>query len=223
MTESVAAPQYYDFNDQQLAQITTIETILATTKFANRTSIYVHKKSTGYGQSEAFGFIRRRNRCPGPGRNNARYPELWKQLQVLGSMMPLQYDAVQVNLNCTCNPHKDEGNEGLSLLVSGGDYTGGELVTSFGNFSAKYRGIIFDGSQILHSNLPFVGTKWSIVFFSVQIPTLKQHFFPEGFRTTFPYYRNRFLEHIPHKDTLYFPNGIVKHKGTDHERRILFI
>jgi hypothetical protein len=137
-------------------------------------------------------------------------------------MMPLSYDAVQVNFNCACNPHKDEGNLGLSLLLSGGEYTGGELVTEFGTFSAKYRGIIFDGSRITHSNLPIVGNKWSIVFFSIQIPDHKLHYYPDNFRTTFPYFRDRFLEHIPHKETLYFPNGIRKNVGKENEYLITF-
>ena len=218
----MAAPEYYDFTDAQKVQLVKVEALLNTTRFPNRTSIYQFKKSTGYGHSAAFGFIRRRNRVPGPSKNNTRYPALWTELQALGAMMPLQYDAVQVNFNCTCSPHRDEGNMGLSLLVSGGGYTGGELVTETGTYSANYRGLIFDGSRITHSNLPFEGNKWSLIFFSIQIPTHKLHFFPDGFRTTYPYFRNRFLENIPHKDTLYFPNGIVKNKGLPTERRIMY-
>ena len=222
MTTPVAPPQYYALDEDQIKQVNKIEEILKVTRFSNRTNKNNYKKSTGYGQSEAFGFIRRRNRCPGPCRNNERYPLLWKELQALGSTLQMQYDAVQVNFNCTCNAHRDEGNEGLSMLLSGGDYTGGELVTEFGTFSAKYRCVLFDGSKITHSNNPFVGNKWSLVFFSIQIPPHKQHYYPDGFRTTYPYYRSRFLETIPHKETLYFPNGITKHKGTPQEKHIAF-
>jgi len=211
---TVAPPQYYTLDEDQLKQINKIEEILKVTRFSNRTNKHNYKKSTGFGQSEAFGFIRRRNRVPGPCRNNEQYPLLWKELQVLGSMIPLQYDAVQVNLNCTCNPHRDEGNEGLSLLISGGGYTGGELVTEYGEFNANYRGIIFDGSKITHSNKPYAGNKWSLVFFTVQIPPHKQHLFPEGFRATFPNFRNSFLDHIPERDRLYFPNGFKRNKVT---------
>lgn len=218
----VAAPVYYDFNDEQMAQIKKTEAILDSTHFGFRNNKYTMKKSTGGGQSEAFGFIRRRNRVPGPCRNNKRYPELWKALQELGALMPLQYDAVQVNFNCVCNPHRDEGNEGLSLLLSGGDYTGGQLKTELGDFSARYRGVIFDGSRITHSNLPHVGNKWSIVFFSVQIPEHQLHHFPTGFRSAHPTYRNAFLSHIPHNETLYFPNGITKNRGLPNEYKIMF-
>jgi hypothetical protein len=218
----VAPPVSYDFNEEQMALIAKTEVVLNATRFGNRTNKNNFKKSTGYGQSEAFGFIRRRNRVPGPCRNNKRYPELWKVLQELGAKMPLSYDAVQVNFNCACNPHKDEGNLGLSLLTSGGSYTGGELHTEYGDFAAKYRGVIFDGSRIEHSNLPHTGHKWSIVFFTIQIPEHQKHHFPEGFRTTFPNYRDEFLPHIPHVETLYFPNGITKNKGKPTEYKIMF-
>jgi hypothetical protein len=210
---TVQPPQYYTLSEEQIIQINKIESAIAAVKFSKRTNKYVYKKSTGYGESEAFGFIRRRNRVPGPGRNNARYPELWKELQVLGDMIPIPYDAVQVNKNCVCNAHKDEGNEGLSLLISGGNYTGGELITSAGTFNAKYRGVLFDGSKIEHSNAPMTGNKWSIVFYTVLMPKDPKGYFAPDFRTTHPYYRNRFLDHIPERDRLYFPNGFKRNQA----------
>lgn len=202
---------YYDFTPDMMNSITEIETIMKNTKFPRRSNKNNYKKSTGFGASEAFGFIRKRNRCPGPSRNNKLYPDLWKAIQTL--KVPIPYDAVQVNFNCVCMPHRDVGNEGLSFLCSGGDYEGGELVTEYGSFNAKYRGVIFDGSKITHSNNEFTGTfKWTLVFFSVMIPACKQQFFPPGFKQTYPYYRDRFLETLPERETLYFPNGIIRKK-----------
>ena len=210
---------YYDLTEAQKEHIKKIEVLIAQARFNKRTTKYNHKKSTGYGQSEAFGFIRRRNRVPGPSRNNDRFPELWKALQELGAIIPISYDAVQVNKNCVCNPHKDEGNVGNSLLVSGNlngtEYEGGELVTEYGTYNAKYRGVIFDGAKITHSNAPItVGEKWSLVFFSVMIPPhiLAKPYFTDGFRSLHPYYRNRFLDIIPVQETKYYPNGIVRKK-----------
>jgi hypothetical protein len=214
----VANPLYYDFTEEISVCVKEIESIMKITKFPRRSNKNNYKKSTGYGRSEAFGFIRKRNRCPGPSRNNKLYPDLWKALQKLGSLLPISYDAVQVNFNCVCMAHRDEGNEGLSFLCSGGDYEGGELITELGTYNAKYRGIIFDGSKITHSNNEFRAldttplVKWTLVFFSVIIPPFKQHFFPTGFRQTYPYYRDRFLETLPERETLYFPNGINKNK-----------
>ena len=206
--ETQQSPYYYELTDDMKTEITAIEEIFKTTKLPRRANKNNFKASTGYGLSEAFGFIRKRNRCPGPSRNNVKYPELWKALQKLGSLLPISYDAVQVNFNCVCAPHRDAGNYGLSFLVSGGDYEGGELITEMGDFNAKYRGLIFDGSAITHSNKTFSGTfKWTLVFFSVIVPSCKSTFFPIGFRTEHPYYRDRFLDTLPHKETLYFPNG----------------
>lgn len=212
-----AAPVYLDLTPQQLALVHALEPLIASAKFARRNNKNNFKGSTGYGFSHAFGFIRRRSRVPGPSRCNAKYPELWEGLKALGATLGLQWDAVQVNKDCVCNPHKDKNNEGLSLLISGGDYTGGELVTSFGNFLAKYRGVVFDGSQIEHSNTPTVGYKWSIVFFSITMPPDPAGYFPALFRGQYPYYRDRFLDHIPERERLYFPNGIRKNIGKPNE------
>ncbi len=201
-------PYYYDLNDEQMTQIKVIEEILKNTKFPRSHTKNNYKTSTGYGQSEGFGFIRRRGRVPGPCGRNKLYPKLWSELQLLGCMLPIQYDAVQVNLNCICNPHRDKGNKGLSFLVSGGDYEGGELETEYGDYDAKYKGVIFDGSKILHSNKDILsGFKWTLVFFTIEITPRHQLFFPENFRTLYPYYRNRFLETIPADKLIFDPNG----------------
>jgi hypothetical protein len=214
-------PTYYDFNDAEKQCITEIEAIMKTTKFPRRSNKNNYKKSTGFGYSEAFGFIRKRNRCPGPSRNNKIYPELWTAIKKLGAYLPISYDAVQVNFNCVCMAHRDEGNEGLSFLCSGGDYEGGELITEFGTYNGKYRGVIFDGSKITHSNNAFtlngdggrgIPFKWTLVFFSVIIPPCKKTFFEDGFRLAHPYYRDSFLSTLPERERLYFPNGIQKKK-----------
>ena len=178
----VVSPYYFELTYDMRKIVDDIEPILQKIHFPKRSSIYNFKKSTGYGLSEAFGFIRKRNRCPGPSINNTKYPELWDKLKQLGALLPISYDAVQVNLNCICAPHRDLGNHGLSFLVSGGNYTGGELVTELGTFDAKYKGLIFDGSQITHSNLPMVGSKYTLVFFSIVIPNCKKHFFTNDFK-----------------------------------------
>lgn len=210
---AVLDPVFYDLSVEQLERFDSILEEMAKTKFRNRTNKNNTKKSTGRGESEAFGFIRRRNRVPGPCINNMRYPILYALLKKLGELCPVPYDAIQVNRNCVCAGHRDEGNSGLSLLLSGGGYTGGELITEGErSWDCNRRGLLFDGSKITHWNLPFEGTKISVIFFSITIPAHKLHQFPEGFRETFPYFRDSFLEHISEKDRLYFPNGVVRKK-----------
>ena len=215
-------PVFYDLSAEQLLRFDAIVEQMAATKFRNRSSPFTTKKSTGRSDSEAFGFIRRRNRVPGPCINNTRYPELYALLRKLGDLCPIPYDAIQVNRNCVCAPHRDEGNSGLSLLISGGGYAGGQLLTEGAHFyDCNRRGLLFDGAKITHWNLPFVGTKISVIFFSVIIPTHKLHQFPDGFRETFPYYRDAFLEHISAKDRLYFPNGVHRKKKNESPAKLI--
>lgn len=203
-----APPIYYDLDEPQMSQLKVIEEILKNTRFPRSKTKNNYKKSTGYGESEGFGFIRRRGRVPGPCQRNRKYPELWLELQKLGALIPIQYDAVQVNLNCTCDEHRDKGNLGLSLLISGGDYRGGELKTEHGTFDAKYRGVLFDGSKIMHSNTPIIrGWKFTLVFFTIEITPRYKQFFPDNFRQLYPYYKDRFLETIPEHLLVFDPNG----------------
>ena len=205
---TVNPPVYYDLGTEQMTQLKVIEEMLKKTSFPRSHTKNNYKTSTGYGESEGFGFIRRRGRVPGPCQRNKKWSELWIELQKLGALIPIQYDAVQVNINCVCNEHRDKGNLGLSLLVSGGDYTGGELKTEHGTFDAKYRGVLFDGSKIYHSNNEIKsGWKFTLVFFTIEITPRYKQYFPDNFRQLYPYYRDRFLETIPAELLVFDPNG----------------
>jgi len=101
--------------------------------------------------------------------NNIKYGELYLALRRLGdAICPFAYDSITVNQCNVGPPHRDKGNLGLSMLVSGGDYEGGSFVLEGQEIDTKYKPYIFDGHR-LHWNNPFTGFRWSIVFFKLEI------------------------------------------------------
>lgn len=79
------------------------------------------------------------------------------------------FDSVYVNRNVVCKKHIDSKNIGESLLVGLGKYTGGQTVLYINGkerkFHIKSNSLVFNGSEIEHKSLPFVGTRYSLVFF----------------------------------------------------------
>jgi len=151
------------------------------------------KKSTGTGRSVAYGFVRRRSYPPGPSAENKKWPALYKLLKQYGDTIGLAWDTIQVNIDCVCGKHRDVGNFGDSYLVSGGDYTGGELIVEDVEYDCRYAPIIFNGSEREHWNKAMTGKKWSIIFFQSLIPNQFSHLFPENWRTTYRNYKEEFL------------------------------
>jgi len=90
-------------------------------------------------------------------------PNVWEWLQTLP--VPIPWNAVQINKNLVCPPHKDKNNIGESYILSFGDYTGGELVIE-GVAHDTRTGLLFNGYEKEHWNNPIVGTKYSVIFFT---------------------------------------------------------
>ena len=84
-------------------------------------------------------------------------PDEWKQ----------SCNTVTINKNVVCSPHRDRGNQGKSLILFLGDFTGGELHLETGEtFAAKGVFHEFNGAKHLHWNSPIKsGTKYAIVYY----------------------------------------------------------
>jgi hypothetical protein len=122
---------------------------------------------------------------------NKKWPQLWALLKEFGATIGMGYDGVQVNIDCVCGQHRDKTNVGNSYLISGGDYTGGELMVENVEMDCRYAPLIFNGSQLTHWNKAILsGHKWTLVFFSCLIPPHHRHYYPEDFRMIYPEYRD---------------------------------
>jgi hypothetical protein len=76
---------------------------------------------------------------------------------------------IAINRHAQFLPHRDTGagsGQSKSLIVSLGAFTGGEIVSSNVPYDIRYNPIEFDGWKSLHYTLPFVGERYSLVWFT---------------------------------------------------------
>ena len=115
-----------------------------------------------------FGIIKPRFKSqPELSMYSRKYPEIHEEILKIGKeICPFEFKTIQLNKDCQCPPHKDKKNQSRSILVSFGDYTGGELVIEGVVHNAYHKPIEFDGVNNLHWNLEHTGTKYSLIYFS---------------------------------------------------------
>lgn len=108
--------------------------------------------------------------------NNTLHPDVYAALKHVASELKIECNAYTVNKNLQCKMHTDKANVGESTIVGMGDYTGGELlleskkdgdVSKVSGIDIKYRPFTFDGHTTTHGTAPFVGTRYSIIFYSL--------------------------------------------------------
>ena len=125
--------------------------------------------TSGYGRSQVFGYGNIRGKGFGEFKNNSTHPELYRALLIFGmKTVPhyIPFTAIQVNHNYKTKKHIDGNNIGLSLAVSFGDFTGGELVVKNQAYQTKEHPVIFNGALSEHFNKPIKGDRYSLVFFA---------------------------------------------------------
>ena len=85
-------------------------------------------------------------------------------LDLCREMLGDHINRVTLNHQVTCGAHRDGRNVGESHIIFFGTYEGGELCLEDGRVLSE-RGVWhrFDGSRLLHWNLPHTGDKWSVV------------------------------------------------------------
>jgi hypothetical protein len=126
------------------------------------------RQNSGVGRSQVFGVGNIRGKGFGEFKNNTRHPDLYRALLIFGmKIVPdyIPFTAIQVNHNYKTKKHIDGNNIGLSLAVSFGDFTGGELVIGKSDYQTKEHPVIFNGALTEHFNRPIKGDRYSLVFF----------------------------------------------------------
>ena len=97
----------------------------------------------------------------------------------ISGLPPACFTSVAMNSNFACKLHVDKHNEGLSNIVGGGDYIGGEFClrpnvpaessdATDAKININKTWFAFDGATP-HETLPFEGFRISVVFFSVPL------------------------------------------------------
>jgi len=111
---------------------------------------------------------------PGVGQPKANeiFPELTKaafELEVALCPDREPSSTIAVNRNAQFRPHTDSGagaGQSTSLIVGLGHYVGGELMVEGEKKDIRYKAVTFNGWKQRHWTLPFVGERYSLVWFT---------------------------------------------------------
>lgn len=139
---------------------------------------YFERKNSGNGRTLAMGVINRRHYGVGEARGNKRSPALLEAARRLSSVLcpDLNWTALAVNQNYEAIWHIDKNNDGESVVVAFGDFTGGELEVRAADGSTRlvclrHRPFRFRAAETWHQVRPITsGTRYSIVFFRPRFP-----------------------------------------------------
>jgi hypothetical protein len=137
-----------------------------------------NRKNSGRGRSQTFGVVKKRRTPPDYSRHCRDRPFLYKLLIDFANINfpSFKYNAITLNQNYCCSPHKDTNNQGESLIIAFGDYIGGELVIESGVFAGKndirHNAICENFAKHTHWVCPFVGNRYSIVLYNCSAPAL---------------------------------------------------
>ena len=146
-------------------------------EYLKKKTLHVNRYRTqvGDGRSQCFGMVRKRSLPPDLSRQSWLYPYLHHLLIEFGRLhVPIPFTSIQVNQNYKCAEHKDKHNQGLSYIVGFGDYQGGDLILDLSgvktNFNIKYKPLLFNGAEILHSTQDFTGNRFTVVYHTLVAP-----------------------------------------------------
>jgi FkbM family methyltransferase len=76
------------------------------------------------------------------------------------------FSTITINRNVKCKPHKDLKNNGTTMIVGLGDYTGGELVINGTKHDIHYKPLYFNGFLHEHYNEDWTGDRYSLMYYS---------------------------------------------------------
>lgn len=178
------------YNPIQSNQIEDLYDLLEKTKIkSHSSSAQSGKIENKEGQSVNLGFIWNRTQLKNGGHLRmtlSTFTKTHKSLLISCANLCRSIDAdfdfttIQINKNCVCMPHLDSANVGESILVSFGNYTGGQLNIKDRDtitcIDTNLQPIRFNGSQYFHWNNTFYGTKYSIVFYNRIEPSKGQKY-----------------------------------------------
>ena len=107
-----------------------------------------------------------------PPKGNTLFPELMRACFLLERVLRpnrAPSSTIAINRHAQFRPHRDSGagnGQSTSLIVALGDFTGGELAVEGTGVDIRYHPIEFDGWRERHWTLPFVGERYSLVWFT---------------------------------------------------------
>jgi hypothetical protein len=137
----------------------------------SRASAYTFEEGQG-GASGSFSVGAMPDGQSAQPRANRVFPQLMKAAFELEQALRPDREpssTIAVNRNAQFRPHTDSGagaGQSTSLIVGLGTYAGGELVVEGEMVDIRYKVIEFNGWKQRHWTMPFVGERYSLVWFT---------------------------------------------------------
>ena len=82
------------------------------------------------------------------------------------------FTSITINKNVKCKPHYDKRNNGLTMIIGLGDYTGGELVILNDShddiIDIKCKPHYFNGYLNKHYNNSWTGTRYTLMYYAIR-------------------------------------------------------
>jgi tRNA pseudouridine(38-40) synthase len=129
------------------------------------------RASTSSTRADSFSFGAMPPPLKQPGANKT-FPELLLALYRLERCLCPERppsSTIAVNKHAQFKPHKDTGagaGQSTSLIVGLGDFSGGEIVVEGVAHDIRYKALQFNGWTQVHWTMPFVGERYSLVWFT---------------------------------------------------------
>ena len=171
---------------RQLVMVSTADIDEAKQQAATSLSMALVKaRNNKESRSSAYGFVEGQGGASGsfsvglmPGginkqpKSNFLFPELVRAAFELERVLCPNREpssTIAINRNAQFRPHTDSGagaGQSTSLIVGLGTYAGGELMVEGEKHDIRYNAIEFNGWKQRHWTMPFVGERYSLVWFT---------------------------------------------------------
>jgi hypothetical protein len=155
---------------EPFSEFAELEQLFSKTTFPHNTERF---KGLEKNRCLTFGIIKNRiTKKIEPSVISMKKPEIYSKLIEIGNKIcPFKFTTIHVNKNVVSPRHKDSlVNKSPSVIVSFGDYTGGELLIEEDKvniYNCKNHPLLFDGRHFFHWNNPIdSGIKYSIIFYN---------------------------------------------------------
>jgi len=139
--------------------------------------LYLEHHPLDVGKSQHFGIVNKRSDIPDISRQCFLHPWLYHLLlDFAKKYIKIYWTGIRITNDSISKPSRDVSNHGNCITIGFGDYTGGELNVWDIPHDIRHKPLIYDGSSELHWTMPYTGTRYTLVFYTLNptYPLIRQ-------------------------------------------------